>query len=168
MFRKEFKPRLFVDLDGVLADFDAHYAASFGVLPCKTKDDVDWGQVKKVPDWYFNIPLMADAEFLWAFIGRFNPTVLTGVPSSLHLEAVDNKTRWVEKYFPGTPVICCPSKQKYLYCKPGDILIDDWDKYRQRWLDAGGRWVLHKDARSTIDALSILGFGAVGLEGAQA
>lgn len=156
-------PRLFVDLDGVLADFDAHYLATTGTVPSKKKDNVDWGQVKKIPDWYFNIPLMQDAQLLWSFIGRFNPTVLTGVPSSLHLDAVENKTRWVEKYFPGTRIICCPSKQKYLHAKLGDILIDDWDKYRQRWLDAGGRWVLHQSARSTIEALSAPDFGLVGL-----
>jgi hypothetical protein len=34
--------QLFVDMDGVLADFDAHYEAVFGVRASKELDNIDW------------------------------------------------------------------------------------------------------------------------------
>ena len=34
--------QLFVDMDGVLADFDAHYHARFGVRCSTAADNVDW------------------------------------------------------------------------------------------------------------------------------
>jgi len=36
------KNTIFVDMDGVLADFDAHHEAVFGTRPNKTSDAVDW------------------------------------------------------------------------------------------------------------------------------
>ena len=41
---------IFVDLDGVLADFDAHHLAVFGVFPDKKADNVDWNKVREVMD----------------------------------------------------------------------------------------------------------------------
>ena len=37
---------IFVDMDGVLADFDQHYENVFGVLPSRVADNVDWKQVR--------------------------------------------------------------------------------------------------------------------------
>jgi hypothetical protein len=38
---------LFVDMDGVLADFDAHHEAVFGVRPSKVTDNVHWAAVRR-------------------------------------------------------------------------------------------------------------------------
>ena len=38
--------QVFVDMDGVLADFDAHYETHFGTRPCKKSDNVDWDAVR--------------------------------------------------------------------------------------------------------------------------
>lgn len=84
------------------------------------------------------------------------PIVLTGIPSSV-VEAADNKRAWVRRHLGGNiEVRCCLSKEKYLHAKPGDILIDDWDKHRQLWIDAGGQWITHTSALSTIAELERL------------
>ena len=57
--------RLFVDIDGVLADFDAHYEAAFGVASNKELDDVDWAKVAARGDFYLDIPPMTDMTVLW-------------------------------------------------------------------------------------------------------
>jgi hypothetical protein len=54
------------------------------------------------------------------------------------------------------PMICCKSSEKCLHGKPGDILIDDWTKHRQKWLDMGGIFILHTSAKSSLQALQTL------------
>lgn len=151
--------QLFVDMDGVLADFDAHHETVFGVRADKLADNVDWKAVRAVKDFYLNIPPMADLPELWDFIGRFRPIVLTGVPRSV-AEAPENKRAWVRKHLgDAVEVRCCASKEKCRHAKPGDILIDDWEKYRDLWIGAGGRWITHRSAEESITKLLEMGYG---------
>lgn len=151
--------QIFVDMDGVLADFDAHYEAVFGSRPSVVADNVDWAAVRGVKDFYLNIPPMPDLAVLWDFIGRFRPIVLTGVPRSV-IEAPENKKSWVVKNIgEDIEVRCVRSSEKCLHAKPGDILIDDWIKYRHLWLKKGGRWITHRNAEQTVHALMDLGIG---------
>ena len=149
--------QLCIDMDGVLADFDRHHEAMFGTRPCKIADNVDWKVVRKVKDFYLNIPPVADLEELWARIEHYSPIVLTGIPSSV-AEAADNKQAWVRKHLGAhVPVICCPAREKYLHAGSGNVLIDDWEKYKDLWVAAGGRWVTHKSAADTARQLSEIG-----------
>jgi hypothetical protein len=146
-----------VDMDGVLADFDAHHEAVFGVRADKLLDNVDWKAVRKVVGFYEVIPPMADLADLWGAIERHNPIVLTGVPSSVR-EAPDNKRAWVRKHLGAhVEVRCCRSKEKCLHASEGDVLIDDWEKYRHLWIAKGGRWITHRSAAETIRELALLG-----------
>lgn len=151
--------QIFVDMDGVLADFDAHHEAVFGVRSCKLADNVNWQRVREIPGFYEAIPPMADMDELWAYVAPFNPIVLTGVPYSI-AEAPDNKRAWVRRHLgPDVEVRCCRSSEKCLHAKPGDILIDDWEKYRHLWIAKGGRWITHTSAANSIIALQELGIG---------
>lgn len=149
--------QLFVDMDGVLADFDAHHERVFGRRPDKKADNVDWEAVRMTPGFYANIPAMSDMPILWRYVLRYRPIVLTGVPSSVE-EAPENKRRWIRQYLGGdVEVRCCRSAEKCLHAQPGDVLIDDWEKYRPKWEASGGVWVTHISARKTIEALGELG-----------
>jgi hypothetical protein len=142
--------QLYVDLDGVLADFHTGYEKAFGVRPCNHADNVDWDAVRYVPDFYLNLPPMPDMHILWTCIAGLKPIVLTGVPSSVP-EAPANKRAWVVKNLGSdVEVRCCRSSEKYKHAAPGDILIDDWTKYRHLWEAAGGIWVTHTNARDTV------------------
>lgn len=144
-------------MDGVLADFDSHHEAVFGFRSCKLADNVDWGRVRAVKTFYLDMPPMPDFDALWKRIGCYRPIVLTGVPWSVE-EAASNKRAWVAKHIgPAVEVRCCQSKNKSMHCSPGDVLIDDWEKYRSLWVDAGGRWVTHVDAEETSRRLSMIG-----------
>jgi hypothetical protein len=149
--------QLFVDMDGVLADFDAGHEAAFGSRSDKLTDNVDWAAVRAVPDFYLNLPPMPDMAELWAHIERHRPVVLTGVPSSVD-DAPENKRAWARKHLgPHVEVRCCRSRDKCLHAAPGDILIDDWERYRRLWVAKGGRWITHRTAAETIRALIALG-----------
>ncbi len=153
--------QVFVDMDGVLADFDAHHGTVFGVRACKLADNVDWAAVRSSPKFYENIPPMADMEELWGFVRCLTPRpiVLTGVPSSVE-EAPENKRAWVRKHLGAdVEVRCVKSAEKSYHCQAGDILIDDWDKYRHLWIAKGGRWITHTSASKSIDELLEMGIG---------
>jgi len=141
----------YVDMDGVLADFDAHYFNTFGTVTDIAKNNVDWDAVNADKDFFFNIPPKPDMQDLWNFLMPFNPKVLTGVPKVFSEQATENKERWIRKHLGNNvEVICTQSANKYRYCKPGDILIDDWERYKEKWLNAGGIWITHTSAAQTI------------------
>ena len=148
--------QLYVDLDGVLADFDTGYEREFGVRPSKEADNVDWAAVRRCTDFYLNLPPMPDFPALWARISRYQPIVLTGVPSGVP-EAPANKRAWVKQWLPNTLVVPTRSAEKATYCRSGDVLIDDWEKYRHLWEAAGGLWVTHVSAIETDRRLTELG-----------
>lgn len=150
---------IFVDLDQTLADFDAHYEALFGSRPCKIADNVDWNAVRGVKDFYLGMPPLRDMRQLWDYVAPHKPIILTGVPKLIE-EAPGNKVAWVRKHLgPDVEVRCCLSKEKALHGKPGDILIDDWEKHKHLWLAAGGVWITHVSAEQTIDDLWKMGIG---------
>lgn len=147
--------KLFLDMDGVLADFDAGYAKAFGIEVSKEADNANWTLVRGHKGFYKNLPLMPDAMELWEFAKRYKPTILTGVPSSV-AEAAANKIAWVRKHLgPDVPVIACLAREKYLHAK-GAVLVDDWEKYMHKWLAAGGEWITHKSAAESIAALKTI------------
>lgn len=151
--------KIYCDLDGVLADLDAHYSNLFGLPASKELDNVDWRLVRDSKGFFASVPLMPDATELWSYIARYNPIILTGIPKRVKVEeASDNKREWVARHFGETiEVRCVHSGDKHLSAMPGDILIDDWEKYKDRWIVKGGIWITHVSASNTIEILRQMG-----------
>lgn len=162
------KPRpmqIFCDLDGVLADFDTHYTATIGPLPPKNspegkKFDLEWDKVDS-RQFFFELPPMPDYKHLWGYISRYDPIILTGVPRREGLnreKAIQNKRDWVDRHIGAhARMIATESEHKRMYMRPGDLLIDDWEKYMHLWKEAGGLWITHTSAENTIRELQLLG-----------
>ena len=73
--------KLFIDLDGVMADMNSAYAAIAGTPPDKTLDNLDWRLVVATPGFYANMPPLPDMEELWAYVSTWpDVTILTGYP----------------------------------------------------------------------------------------
>ncbi len=148
--------QIYVDMDGVLADFDAHYLRIFGYTPTRP-GGTDWKAVRAHEGFYATMPPMPDLDVLWSRLYPHNPIILTGVPASIP-EAEGNKLEWIVRNLPSMPeVICCQAKDKANHCLPGDLLIDDYEKHRLVWLDACGIWITHTSARNTCARLDELG-----------
>ena len=49
------------------------------------------------------------------------------------------------------------AREKHLHMKPGDVLVDDFLKYKELWEDAGGVFVHHTSAEQTIAELRRIG-----------
>jgi len=153
---------LFIDLDGVLADFDTAYAAVNGSPPDKSIDNVDWRKVVSVPGFYAKMPALPGAADFWASLEALAESegldivILTGCPSSVPAAAADKRS-WVTKHLgEHVKMIACRSRDKKLHMKPGDILVDDWERYKEHWLEAGGIWITHTSPTESLAALKEL------------
>lgn len=153
------RQQLFLDCDGVLADFDSYFEDSFGMsseeYELEHGSTVFWQDINRHKDFFFNLPLMEDAMDLYDAVKHLRPIILTGVP--IGSWAISQKLRWRDKHFKGVPMITCKSKDKRDYCQTGDILVDDLHKYKHLWESAGGTFVLHTSAAASIEQMLRLG-----------
>ena len=150
---------LFLDCDGVMADFNKQAEAVLGMPPREFEDKFGtkefWARLHAYPNFYRTMPVMPDAMELYEAVKHLNPTILTGCPHGLWAEP--QKREWAAEHFPNVPVITCPSKDKRKYMQPGDIIIDDWKRYQPLWEEAGGVFILHTSAKESIDVLRMAG-----------
>ncbi len=147
--------RLYLDCDGVLADFDKGAAAILGMKPKAFEHRHGlgrfWQKLAQAPDFYFSLPLMPDAMQLYDAVKHLDPVILTGLPRGNW--ASDQKMRWAAQHFPGVRMITCMARDKRDHAKEGDVLVDDNKKYRHLWEQAGGIFVHHKNAADSIEEL---------------
>lgn len=152
--------QIFLDCDGVLADFDTAAERLFHMHPRKAQEKlgnpVFWKRIHNAGHFYRNLPLMPDAMELYEAVAHLNPTILTGVPMGGWAE--EDKIAWAAEHFPGVPIVTCKAKEKFMHVRhAGDVLVDDYQKYRQQWEDAGGVFIHHTSARATLRELKDLG-----------
>lgn len=147
--------QLFLDMDGVLMDFVKHFEKHFNSSPREFEDKYGsalyWETIRSEENFYVNIPIMPDAHELIAEVRHLRPIILTGVPRGNWAES--QKVLSANIHFPGIPIVTCKSEHKNMYCKGGDILIDDWDKYADKWQFNGGIFIHHVSAKDSIRQL---------------
>jgi hypothetical protein len=148
-------PTVFLDCDGVLPDFDASAQQAFGMTPKEFERHFGlrlfWSRLASLDDFFGELPLQPDAMELYEAVRHLQPIILTGLPRGRWAEP--QKRRWAEKHFPGVEVITTSAALKREHCHPGDALVDDREKYRHLWEEAGGIFIHHRDAASSIREL---------------
>lgn len=152
--------QIFLDCDGVLADFDRAAERLFHMTPRNAEEKfgrgVFWRRIRSAGHFYRNLSLAADAMELYRAVAHLNPIILTGVPIGGWAE--EDKIAWAAEHFPGVPIVTCKAKEKFMHVRhAGDVLVDDYLKYKQQWEDAGGFFVHHISARGTVIQLAELG-----------
>lgn len=150
--------QLYLDCDGVLADFDKKAQEILG-MPSREFEALHgsekfWTTLYDTPDFFELFEPMVDAYQLYEGVKHLNPIILTGCPRGGW--ATRQKLNWRDQYFPGVPMISILSREKAHYCRPGDIIIDDWPQHRALWEAAGGHWILHKTAEQSLAELNLL------------
>ena len=129
-------PKVFFDLDDVLADFTGYVnnnlATDFSI-----GDDMgqeNWSEIREYHQRIFlKLNLIDEVSFLMnkvrLKIGAENVRILTAIPvdpESKWQYASYDKVVWAHKNVPGVPVIFGPyAHHKWKHCNPGDHLIDD-------------------------------------------
>lgn len=115
-----------------------------------------WARLEDAPDFFGGLELLPDAMTLYEAVRDREPVILTGLPRGAW--AGPRKRRWARRHFPGVEVITTSAALKREHCHPGDVLVDDNDRFRHLWEGEGGVFVHHTSALSSIEALRRLGF----------
>jgi hypothetical protein len=152
----EKQPRLFLDADGVLADFDEGARQLLG-MPVKAFEakhgrGAFWKRLANAQGFYAGLPKMADADELFAAVKHLKPTILTGLP--LGNWAAPQKVAWAAEHFPGVPIITCMARDKHKHMQEGDVLVDDRENHRAAYEGAGVVFIHHKNARDSLRQLA--------------
>ena len=161
--------KIYVDLDGVLADFVKGVAQLLdgGYSEEKYESDPKYRSKmwKAVEDYakeggklWLELDPMHDAKQLWNYVKDYGPEILsaTGNPE---YGAAPQKLEWVAQHVdPNVKVnLTRKSADKAEYAAPNYILIDDKEKSIGPWKAAGGIGILHTSAANTIQQLKKLG-----------
>jgi hypothetical protein len=160
------KPKIsmiYLDLDGVVADFNKRYKEQYHMEPREAEK-------KREFDKYFNefiatkqfetLDLMPGAMDGLTFL-RKHLTVPTQILSSTANEAryediSNQKLIWLQTHGITFSANFVPGKRhKYKFAGPDKIIIDDTQSVIDQWKEAGGIGILHKDWVTTLAILKM-------------
>jgi len=149
--------KLFLDCDGVLADFDKRFFELAGEPSRGFEDKYGakefWKIIAKDENFFENLDLLPGAQELYDAVKHLNPPILTGIPHGDW--AQPQKLRWRDKHFPEAEMICCPSRDKFKHMEEGklNVIIDDWAKHQHIWENNEGIFILHTSVEESLDQL---------------
>ena len=151
-----FPGEIYVDMDGVLADFFDSWAKLMKVdkwwnINKQHNMDDALQKIRDTDDFWLNIPLTPNAKNLLNLIkkvkGSYNicSSPLPGDPKS-----EPHKQEWIKKhlaFFPPKNIYITHDKAQFAVQKDGtpNILIDDYGVNIRKWEEAGGIGFKHKD-----------------------
>ena len=158
--------KIFVDMDGVVADFDKRFTDLSGMSPSDFESKHgktafwDFIDVEHKLAFWIGIPPMPDAQTLIDFVSKYDYEMLTA--PSIKKESLMGKGLWMKNWtkrglFPSKPKVNYkPAKNKHQFAAPNHILIDDKPSTIDSWKAAGGVGILHTSAGNTIKQLKKL------------
>lgn len=174
---------IYLDMDGVLADFDAGLKAlGIAVDPALNKPSEELTPEERAAKhavrdriansgFYRTLPLMAGARELWNFVAPAAPIVLTAAPrfadggehGEAFRQAALDKRAWIEAMFGPVPderFVCTTSsgKARFMHRKHSahQILVDDRISNILPWREAGGIGIHHVSAGESIAQIAAL------------
>jgi len=144
---------IYIDMDGVLADFFGEWA--------KLMDKKHWTKIDDFPDalqkirdteqFWLELPILPQAKQLLALIkqvkGEYN---ICSTPLADDPKSEPHKLEWIKKnlaFFPPKKIHITHDKPQYATQQDGtpNILIDDYGKNVEAWEAAGGIGFKYKD-----------------------
>lgn len=161
--------KLFVDLDGVLADFSKSAALLMGEPFKFSRYNTDkefqkrmWSfinpYVKSGGKFWEDMDMLPDAKVLWNYVRKYNPTILTATGRKNQENIGAQKRAWVHKHLGDYNVIVVQdAADKVKHLVDTGVLIDDSPKAINPWNSDGGIGILHTSAKHSIEQLKELG-----------
>lgn len=150
--------KIYVDMDGVLADFDEGLIRLCGIKPMPQGNqpveyqEKMWAAMRDYGPFYDDLlPMKGAVEVFTSLYEKYGNKVeiLTGVPKPHRgmNTATEDKTKWMKRYFNEHIVVnAVLRKDKVGFCKGKDyILIDDWNVNTDEWTEHGGTAIEFKN-----------------------
>ena len=145
---------IYVDMDGVLADFFTEWQKLTGKNWREIKGaalEPALQKIRDTKDFWTSLPMTSNAKSLLNLIknvkGEYN---ILSAPLAGDPKAEPGKREWIKKnlsFFPPKNIVITADKQKYAKQSDGtpNILIDDFGSNIAKWEGAGGIGFKHKD-----------------------
>ena len=165
------KLKIFVDMDGVLADFVRGVESpEFLNGPLTNDADYDTRKLELSNKGLFaKLPKMADIDksapvYYW-LVDHIKQSgeyweILTATGDVNRQRVAADKNQWIKEHVDPNVLITCTIKgrHKAVFAKQNHVLIDDRLENIEAWTKAGGIGILHKNAQETIEKLMPLFF----------
>lgn len=166
---KEIK-RIFLDMDGVLADFQtgASKLAGVNITPDSAGHKLYDARKEELTNkrLFRNLPPMVDMYDLIAYVRHTGTPweILTAAGEVNRELCVYDKNEWIREFVDPTIAVTCTftGSQKGMYAFEGSVLIDDRQKNIDHWIENGGIGIVHTSAENTINELKKLRNGVGG------
>ncbi len=144
--------QIYVDMDGVLADFFGDWKKLVGKDWRKITDiGPALQKIRDTDNFWLNLPMTNNAKNLLSLIKNIKGSYkILSSPLPDDPKSEPHKREWIEnnlKFFPPEDVIITFDKAKFATQQDGtpNILIDDYGINIQKWESAGGVGFKHKD-----------------------
>jgi hypothetical protein len=153
------KPHLYLDMDGVQADFFTAWAKLFGKERYKdigdraareaSINDLNQRGPEFIRKFFATLPVLPGAAELIAFLrdNRIPYTVLSAPLRGNEEASIEGKRIWLDRHHPGTSQNAIFTSEKQRYATTGgqpNVLVDDFKKYINAWQADGGIAVLYR------------------------
>ena len=156
-------PRIYCDMDGVIADFMTAAKKATGTTFNQSDSDKHWNIIKKTPKFWSDMPWMPGGRQLWSFISRYKPHILSAY-SPNDPNCKPGKIKWLKKNVGMSNmnrINLVRRVQKQSFAKVlGEpaVLIDDFKSNVAKFTQRGGIGIYHTTTTNTIRQLKSLGF----------
>ncbi len=144
---------VYVDMDGVLADFFGEWAKLAGVPSFRDIQDPEnaLALVRDTEDFWLNLPKTSNADqLLDTILGVWGSYKILSTPLAGDPNSGPHKQQWIKQNLQGrlpSKVILSHNKSQWATQPDGtpNILIDDYGVNIRAWEAAGGIGIKHKD-----------------------
>jgi PAS domain-containing protein len=152
--------KIFLDMDGVLVDFDKQFEELTGMPPrefeSKHSTEKFWEEIDGAGVGFWRgMKWMPGGEALYNRAAQHDHALLSS-PSRSEVSKI-GKRLWRRDKTPNTKLILARSYNKKNYAAPNHILIDDREDNIQQWINAGGIGILYKSPEQVNKELDKLG-----------
>jgi predicted secreted acid phosphatase len=157
------KWKIYLDLDGVLCDFEKRYTELFDSTPKEARDRKEFH-----PNWktfvkeknFEKLDWFPGGKELLKYVESLNVPIeilSSSGGEKFHGEVTAQKIHWLRNHGISYKAnIVSGRKKKKEFAEPNAILIDDTEDVIDDFNNAGGIGILHKDSGKTIEKLKAL------------
>lgn len=154
---------IFIDMDGVVADFDKHWVARYGSKKEWCDDKFTYAilnedlfeKLQAMPGMQILIDEAKIQQSLGCKVYMLTSVGTTNLAAGT--VAAQQKSKWLKRHnIPFRPIFVSYLEQKGFYASENAVLIDDNSRATNAFVEGGGASILHTNPLITIETLMSL------------